>query len=118
MKPVLLNGKDASIDYDFFVGLGADRNNIIFTPDMPKGLHEVGFKLNGNYYSARWSDKQNVLRITCEGLNYSEYTFADQRLYELSKSIGKEVFGDFIIRKIVAWPEGSKPELMIVFYEQ
>ena len=44
MKPVLLNGKDASIDYDFFVGLGADRNNIIFTPDMPKGLHEVGFR--------------------------------------------------------------------------
>ena len=37
---------------------------------------------------------------------------------ELNKKITPDMFGDLVVRKIVARPEGDMPELMILFYEK
>lgn len=120
MHPVYTNGRDTCIDGDFFIGLGADRDSIRYTlPEhLNKGQHELGFRIGDEYYSSRWNDQNNRISITCEGLSYDQYELADQRLYALSKKITKDMFGDLVVRKIVAWPEGMKPELMILLYEK
>ena len=119
-KEVYINGKDCNIDADFFVGLGADRDSIRYT--LPKhlneGQHEVGFRIGTEYFSARWSDRNNRLNITCEGIPYDKYDIADQRLYALSGRITQEMLGGLEAKKMVVWPEGMKPELMILLYEK
>jgi hypothetical protein len=118
MKEVYLNGKDVNIDADFFVGLGADRDTMVFSPDIIKTLRYIKFTLDGNRYKAFWSTLNNRLTIICEGLEFKDGEIADKRLYELSKKITQDMFGDLVVRKIVAWPEGDMPELMIIFYEK
>lgn len=118
MKEVYLNGKDVNIDADFFVGLGADRDTMVFSPDIIKTLRYIKFTLDGNRYKAFWSTLNNRLTIICEGLEFKDGDIADKRLYELSKKITPDMFGDLVVRKIVAWPEGDMPELMIIFYEK
>lgn len=118
MKEVYLNGKDVNIDADFFVGLGADRDTMVVSPERIKELHYIKFTLDGNRYKAFWSTLNNRLTIICEDLEFKDGEIADKRLYELSKKITQDMFGDLIVRKIVAWPEGDMPELMMLFYEK
>jgi len=118
MKEVYLNGKDVNIDADFFVGLGADRDTMIFSPDIIKTLRYIKFTLDGNRYKAFWSTLNNRLTIICEDLEFNDVEIADERLCELNKKITPDMFGDLVVRKIVARPEGDMPELMILFYEK
>lgn len=118
MKEIYLNGKDVNIDADFFAGLGADRDTMVVSPERIEKLHYIKFQLDGNGYTAYWSNFTNRLSIKCNGLEFKDGEIADQRLYELSKKITKDMFGDLIVRKIVAWPEGDMPELMMLFYEK
>ena len=118
MKEVYLNGKDVNIDADFFVGLGADRDTMIFSPDIIKTLRYIKFTLDGNSYKAFWSTLNNRLTIVCEDLEFKDGEIAEKRLSELNKKITQDMFGDLIVRKIVARPEGYIPELMILFYEK
>ena len=118
MKEIYLNGKDTCIDADFFAGLGADRDTMVVSPERIKNLHCIKFQLDGCGYTAHWSNFTNRLTIKCNDLEFKDGKIADQRLYELSKKITKDMFGDLIVRKIVAWPEGDMPELMMLFYEK
>lgn len=118
MKEIYLNGKDACIDADFFVNLGADRDTMVVSPKNVKELHYIKFTLDGNGYTAYWSNFTNRLSIKCNDLEFKDGEIADQRLYELSKKITKDMFGDLVVRKIVAWPEGNMPELLILIYEK
>lgn len=118
MKEVYLNGKDVNIDADFFAGLGADRDTMVVSPERIEKLHYIKFQLDGNVYTAYWSNFTNRLSIKCNDLEFKDGDIADQRLYELSRKITKDMFGDLIVRKIVAWPEGDMPELMMLFYEK
>jgi hypothetical protein len=118
MKEIYLNGKDACIDADFFVGLGADRDTMVVSPENIKALHYIKFTLDGNRYKAFWSSYNNRLTIKCDDLEFKDGEIADQRLYELSKKFTQDMFGDLVVRKIVAWPEGDMPELMMLFYEK
>lgn len=118
MKEIYLNGKDACIDADFFAGLGADRDTMVVSPESNKGLRHIKFTLDDCGYTAFWSSSNNRLTIKCNDLEFKDGKIADQRLYELSKKITKDMFGDLIVRKIVAWPEGDMPELMMLFYEK
>lgn len=118
MKEIYLNGKDACIDADFFVGLGADRDTMVVSPERIEKLHYIKFTLDGCGYTAYWSDFNNRLNIKCNDLELKDGETADKRLYELSKKITPDMFGDLVVRKIVAWPEGDMPELMILIYEK
>jgi len=118
MKEIYLNGKDTCIDADFFAGLGADRDTMVVSPESNKNLHYIKFQLDGCGYTAHWSNFTNRLTIKCNDLEFKDGKIADQRLYELSKKITKDMFGDLIVRKIFAWPEGDMPELMMLFYEK
>lgn len=117
MKEIYLNGKDVNIDADFFVGLGADRDTIEFSK-RPMGGHIAKFKIGGNAFSGTWNEWTNRLNIKCNDLEFKDGEIADQRLYELSKKFTQDMFGDLVVRKIVAWPEGDMPELMMLFYEK
>jgi hypothetical protein len=117
MKEVYLNGKDVCIDADFFVDLGADRDTIEFSR-KPMGEHDVKFKIGDNAFWGSWNDWMNRISIFCDGLGFKDGEIADQRLYELSKRVTQDMFGDLVVRKIVAWPEGDMPELMILIYEK
>ena len=118
MKEIYLNGKDVNIDADFFVGLGADRDTMVVSPERIEKLHYIKFTLDGNGYTAYWSNFTNRLSIKCNDLEFKDGEIADQRLYDLSKKITKDIFGDLVVRKIVAWAEGDMPELMMLFYEK
>lgn len=118
MKEIYLNGKDVNIDADFFVGLGADRDTMVVSPESIKELHFIMFQLGGNGYTAYWSNFTNHLNIKCNDLEFKDGKIADQRLYELSKKITNDMFGDLVVKKIVAWPECDMPELMLLFYEK
>ena len=118
MKEVYLNGKDVNIDADFFVGLGADRDTMVVSPERIEKLHCIKLQLDGNGYTAYWSNFTNRLSIKCNDLEFKDGEIADQRLYELSKKITQDMLGDLVVRKIVAWPEGDIPELMMLFYEK
>lgn len=118
MKEMYLNGKDVNIDADFFVELGADRGTMVVSPESVKELHYIKFQLDGNGYTAYWSNFTNRLSIKCNDLEFKDGKIADQRLYDLSKKITQDMFGDLIVRKIVAWPEGDVPELLILIYEK
>lgn len=118
MKEVYLNGKDVNIDADFFVGLGADRDTMIVSPERIEKLHYIKFTLDDNGYTAYWSNFTNRLSIRCNDLEFQDGEIANQRLYELSKKITKDMLGDLIVKKIVAWAEGDMPELMMLFYEE
>ena len=118
MKEIYLNGKDVNIDADFFAGLGADRDTMVISPERIENLHYIKFTLDGNGYTAYWSNFTNRLNIKCNDLEFKDGEIADQRLYELSKKITKDMFGDLFVRKIVAWPEDDMPELMMLFYEK
>lgn len=118
MKEVYLDGKDVCIDADFFVGLGADRDTMVFSPECIKVLHYIKFTLDGNRYKAFWSSLNNHLNIKCDDLEFKDGEIADQRLCELSKKITKDMFGDLVVRKIVARPEGDTPELVMLFYKK
>ena len=118
MKEIYLNGKDVNIDADFFVGLGADRDTMVVSPESAKKLHYIKFTLDGCGYTARWSNFTNRLSIKCNDLEFKDGEIADQRLYELSKKITKDMLGDLVARKIVAWAEGDMPELLILIYEK
>lgn len=118
MKEIYLNGKDVNIDADFFVGLGADRDTMVVSPESAKKLHYIKFTLDGCGYTARWSNFANRLSIRCNDLEFKDGEIADQHLYELSKKITDDMFGDLVARKIVAWAEGDMPELLILIYEK
>lgn len=118
MKEIYLNGKDTCIDADFFVGLGADRDTMVVSPERIKGLHYIKFTLGGCGYTAHWSNFTNRLNIKCNDLGLKDGDIADQRLYELSKKFTQDMFGDLVVKKIVAWPEGDMPELIMLFYEK
>ena len=118
MKEVYLNGKDVCIDADFFVGLGADRDTLVVSPESVKKLHYIKFVLDGCGYTAYWSNFTNRLSIKCNDLEFKDGEIADQRLCGLSKKITQDMFGDLVVRKIVAWPEGLMPELLLLIYEK
>ena len=118
MKEIYLNGKDACIDADFFVNLGADRDTMVVSPESVKELHYIKFTLDGNGYTAYWSNFTNRLSIKCNDLEFKDGEIADQRLYNLSKKITDDMFGDLVVRKIVAWAEGDMPELLILIYKK
>lgn len=118
MKEMYLNGKDVNIDADFFVGLGADRDTMVVSPERIEKLHCIKFTLDGCGYTAHWSNFANRLSIKCNDLEFKDGEFADRRLFNLSKKFTQDMFGDLVVRKIVAWAEGDMPELMILFYEE
>ena len=118
MKEMYLNGKDVNIDADFFVGLGADRDTMVVSPERIEKLHYIKFTLDGCGYTAYWSNFTNRLNIECNDLEVKDMEIADQRLYELSKKITQDMLGDLVVWKIVTWPEGDMPELMMLFYEK
>ena len=128
MKEIYLNGKDVNIDADFFVNLGADRDTMVVSPESVKELHYIKerieklhyikFQLDGNGYTAYWSNFTNRLNIKCNDLEFKDGEIADQRLYDLSKKITDDMFGDLVARKIVAWAEGDMPELLILIYKK
>ena len=118
MREMYLNGKDVNIDADFFVGLGADRDTMVVSPERIEKLHYINFQLDSNVYTAYVSNVHNRLSIKCNDLEFKDGEIADQRLYELSKKITQDMLGDLVVRKIVAWPEGDMPELMMLFYEK
>ena len=68
MKEIYLNGKDVNIYADFFVGLGADRDAMVVSPESVKKLHCIKFTLDGCGYTARWSNSNNRLNIKCNDL--------------------------------------------------
>ena len=116
-KEVYINGKDCNIDADFFVGLGADRDSIKLDK-KPMGNHTAEFVLCGNRYLAQWNEWINRIDISCPDLSFQEGEIADQRLYALSGRITQEMLGGLEAKKMVVWPEGMKPELMILLYEK
>ena len=123
MKEVYLNGKDVNIfAADFFAGLGADLDTMVYTmvfsSEYTKTLHRIKFTLDGNRYTALWSNFSNRLNIKCDDLEFQDGEIANERLCELNKKITPDMFGDLVVRKIVARPEGDMPELMITFYEK
>lgn len=118
MKEIYLNGKDACIDADFFVNLGADRDTMVVSPERIKELHYIKFTLDGCGYTAHWSNFTNRLSIKCNDLEFKDGEIADQRLYDLGKKITDDMFGDLVARKIVAWAEGDMPELLILIYKK
>jgi hypothetical protein len=118
MKEVYLNGKDVCIDADFFVGIGADRDTIVVSPERIEKLHYIKFTLDGCGYTAYWSNFNNRLNIKCNDLELKDGEIADKRLYRLNKKITQDILGDLFVRKIVVWPEGDMPELMMLFYEK
>ena len=116
--PVYINGRDTTLDASFFINeLNADPESIV-VPEADEECHKLIFTIAGNQYSARWYDFSNSIYINCVGLFPEEDDVADERLYNLSKSIPADAFGDFIVKKIVAWPEGNRPELLILLYEE
>lgn len=117
MKEIYLNGKDVNVDADFFVGLGADRDSIRFEK-KPMGEHSAEFVIDGVKYIAGWNEWINRMDIKCADLSYQDGEIADQLLYGLSRKFTQDMFGDLVVRKIVAWPEGMVPELVILFYEK
>jgi len=106
MKEVYLNGKDVNIDADFFVGLGADRDTMVVSPERIEKLHYIKFQLDGNGYTAYWSNFTNRLSIKCNDLEFKD------------GEITQDMLGDLVVRKIVAWPEGDTPELLVLLYEK
>ena len=121
MKEVYLNGKDVNIDADFFVNLGADRDTMVASLERPErvdNLHYIKFTMDGNGYTAYWSNFTNRLSIKCNDLEFKDGEIADQRLYGLSKRITQDMLGDLVVKKIVAWAEGDMPELIILFYKK
>lgn len=118
MRERYLNGKDVNIDADFFVGLGADRDTVVVSPERIEKLHYIKFTLDGCGYTAHWSNFTNRLSIRCNDLEFKDGEIADRRLFNLSKKITKDMLGNLIVKKIVAWAEGDMPELMILFYEK
>ena len=67
-----LNGKDVNIDADFFVGLGADRDTMVVSPERIKELHYIKFKIielvKGIHtiYSVRNLFKQFIKELLCQ----------------------------------------------------
>jgi hypothetical protein len=117
MKEIYLNGKDVNVDADFFVGLGADKDNIRFEK-KPMGEHTAELVIDGVKYIAEWNEWTNRMDIKCADLSYQDGEIADQLLYGLSRKLTQDMFGDLVVRKFVAWPEGMMPELVILFYEK
>lgn len=121
MRAVYLNGKDVNIDADFFEGLGADRDSMTVMVDSPGSIKETyhyEFTIDGNRYRASWLSLSNRLTIKCIDLEFKDREIASNRLYELTKIITPDMLGNFIVRQIIARPEGDMPELVMMFYEE
>lgn len=121
MKEVYLNGKGVNIDADFFEGLGADRDSMalmVASPGSANETYHFEFTLDGNRYRASWLSLSNRLNIKCIDLEFKDKDIASNRLYELSKKITPDMFGDLIVRQIVVQPEGDMPKLIMSFYEK
>lgn len=121
MRAVYLNGKDVNIDADFFEGLGADPDSMAVIVDSPGSIKETyhfEFAIDGNRYRASWLSLGNRLTIKCIDLEFKDREIASNRLYELTKIITPDMFGDLIVRQIVVRPEGDMPELVMLFYEE
>lgn len=116
MKPALINGRDVSLDADFFIELGADRESIAVLSEKP-GEHRFGFVIDGTRFLAKWYDDNNVLFISCPEIPLADADTADKALYALSRKMVKSTFGDLVARKIVTRPEGCSPELLVILYQ-
>ena len=117
MPSMFISGRDVAIDASFFInGLNADAETITIRTDDDETF--VNFVVDGQRYTAKWYDWNNSIRITCDDLNYDEYEVADRKLYELSKRFTNDMFGDLIARRMVVWPEGDRPVLLVLLYEK
>ena len=114
---MLINGRDTTMDASFFINeLNADAETIKTRTEGDETF--VDFVVGGQSYTAKWYSRSNSIRITCDGFKRKDDDIADQRLYELSKRFTNDMFGDLVVRKIVAWPEGDRPELLVLLYEK
>ena len=93
--------------------LGVDRNTMVMSPERIENLHYIKFTLDGCGYTAYFTNFANRIDIKCNDLEFKDGEIADQRLYDLSKKINNP--DGNIVMKIVVWPEGDMPELMILY---
>ena len=117
MRPMLINGRDTTMDASFFINeLNADAETIRTRVEGDETF--VDFVVDGQSYTAKWYSWSNSIRITCDGFKREEDDIADQKLYELSKRFTNDMFGDLIARRMVVWPEGDRPVLLVLLYEK
>ena len=118
MKAALLNGKDASMDIDFFISIGANPDTYKKVRDYDT-YHVVQFDDDtGKRFTAFWDDDENKLRIVCEDLDISQQELAQGFLNELNEKAVALDLPDICLRTMVISMEGERPILRISFFQK
>lgn len=114
-KRLLLNGKDLNIDADFFKELGAEEYT---DAGSFKDYFRKNFKTPEGLFFASWWNNDNLLRICCDDLDFSERDKEEKRLWSLVCRLDGIDFGDTVVKSRIVNIEGERPLLSVSFFTE